>query len=102
MEEIEEGVGVTQKWTKFISAWASVNYGTGEERRGADQEQASLRATFQILSSVKSRQITPKHRLIIKTGGTIWDIISAVPSGYNEGVDITAKRNAENAQSENN
>ena len=77
---------------KILDAWASVNYGTGNERRVAGQEASAITATFRIYSTEKSRSVTSKDQLTISGQHGVWDIISAVPYGINKSIDITAKR----------
>lgn len=90
----EDAMGGRSKvWGKHLDAWASVNYGTGAERRERGAEGSAISATFRILSSVKAREITTKDRLRISGETANWDITSVAPVGLNEGHDITAKRN---------
>lgn len=78
--QTEDDLGTpVQSWTTAQSLWASISYGTGQERREAAQEQSSLVATFIVRSSTFTQSITPQsHR--ISFDGLFWDIESAVPS----------------------
>lgn len=83
--------GEVDTWTPFITEWAAVNYGTGNERRVAAQESATLTATFRIRDSEDARSVGPLDRISFDLG--VWDIVSSVPYGR-EGRDITATRAA--------
>jgi len=83
--------GEVETWTPFVTEWAAVNYGTGNERRVAAQESATLSATFRIRDSDDARSIGPLDRISFDLG--VWDIVSSVPYGR-EGRDITATRAA--------
>lgn len=78
--ESENALGEPEKtWVDAQALWASVSYGTGQERRQAAQEQSALTATFFVRSSAFTRAITPSaHRLTYD--GLTWDIESAAPS----------------------
>ncbi len=71
-------------------AFAEVKFGTGAERREAAQESASAPATFRVLRTDLTAVVTPKDRIVFDS--SYWDITSAVPLGFNEGVEITAVR----------
>lgn len=75
-------------WATFATAWANINYGTGQERREAAQESASVSATFQVLANTETRDITTTDRINFEG---IWDIVSAVPN-RRKYIDITAIR----------
>lgn len=79
-------------WAPYVTAWASVSFGTGQERREAAQESASAPATFRLLWNSKTSTVTVEDR--VQFMGAAWDITSAVPLGFNEGVEITATRAA--------
>ena len=80
-------------WQDFCTEWAAVIFGTGQERRAAAQEQATLPATFQVLRNSKTATLTPKDRILFD--GVVWGITSAVPSKeFNAGIDVTAIRSA--------
>ena len=84
--------GEVKAWAPFVQAWASVSFGTGQERRTAVQQSGSVPATFRILWNSTTSQIDDRDR--IQFLGAAWDISSVVPFGLNEGVDITATRAA--------
>jgi SPP1 family predicted phage head-tail adaptor len=78
-------------WATLCHAYASVNFGTGQERREAAQESGSAPATFSVLSNSDTNAVTVKDRIIFD--GSAWDITSNVPSReFNAGRDITAIR----------
>src|SRR3546814_6494216 len=80
-------------WTDYCTEWAAVNFGTGQERREAAQESASVSATFHVLRNSKTAALTVQDRISFE--GAVWDITSAVPSReFNAGMDITAVRAA--------
>lgn len=85
--------GETQTWADYCQEWASVSFGTGQERREAAQEAGSVPATFQVLANSKTNALGVKDR--ISFDGGVWDITSNVPSReFNAGRDITAVRAA--------
>lgn len=83
--------GKIEDWQPYVSEWASVRFGSAQERREAAQEQATQTATFYIDAHSKTRAITPRDR-IAGYLGTAWDIIGAVPS--RDEIEITAVRKA--------
>ena len=78
-------------WTPYITCYANVIYGSGREQREAAQLQASLPATFEVLSNDKTRSVTATDRIQFKSEA--WNII-APPNdlGLNDGVRIQAVR----------
>jgi SPP1 family predicted phage head-tail adaptor len=80
--------GEVENWSTLETAWADVRYGTGQERREAAKESASVTATFQVLATSGTRSLTAVDR--INFNG-IWDIVSAVPNGR-AFIDVTAIR----------
>lgn len=81
------------EWEEYCVEWASVSFGTGQERREAAQKSASLPATFGVLANSKTRELSTTDR--ISFDGSFWDIISVVPSRQlNVGIDVTAIRSA--------
>lgn len=83
--------GEVKAWAPYCSAWASVVFGRGDERRQAAQEAASLTATFRVRSNSLTAAITTTDRIAFD--GATWDISSNVPFNR-EGRDITAIRSA--------
>jgi head-tail adaptor len=79
-------------WGEYIKRWASISFGTGQERRQAAQESGSQAATFRMPSDNQTRTLTIRDR--IQFMDAAWDITSVVPFGSNEGVDVTAVRAA--------
>lgn len=77
-------------WSAYLSCWAEVRYGTGQERREAAQQVASAPATFRIRYSVAAAGIAEIDRIAHR--GATWDIKSVVELGRNEGIEITATR----------
>jgi SPP1 family predicted phage head-tail adaptor len=82
--------GETEEWIEYYKAWANVSFGTGAERREAAQELASAPATFRVLWNSKTKLLSVTDR--INYLDALWDILSVVPLGLNEGVEITATR----------
>lgn len=82
-----------ETWLEHCSAFAEVKFGTGTERREAAQESATAPATFRVLHTPFTSVVTGKDRIVFD--GSFWDISSAVPLGFNEGVEITAVRRAD-------
>lgn len=100
IERINEDGGTTaengfgekiENWTLLERSWAGMIWGKGIERRQAGREAASAPATFFVLSTIKTRTVTPADRIIYD--GAIWDISSAVPRGRAQ-IEITATRAA--------
>lgn len=89
---VDDGYTTTPgEWAEYCRAWASVSFGTGQERREAAQESASVTATFQVLRNSKTSSVSVTDRIVFDGGN--WDITSVVPSReFNAGVDITAVR----------
>src|SRR3546814_2231885 len=50
-------------WTDYCTEWAAVNFGTGQERREAAQESASVSATFHVLRNSKTAALTVQDRI---------------------------------------
>ena len=81
--------GEQETWSVRGVRWASVRYGTGQERRQAAQESASVPATFRFRNDSMTRTIEPRDRLSF--AGGLWDIASAVPF-ERDAIDVTATR----------
>ena len=71
------------------SAWASVNYGKGSERRQAGAEGSEVAATARVLSTQKTRAVTADH--FAELDGATWNVTGNVPWGRRER-DITLVR----------
>jgi SPP1 family predicted phage head-tail adaptor len=84
--------GQVQAWTEYATAFARVRFGTGQERREAAQESASLAAVFECLWSLLLADVGPLDR--IQFDGGTWDIVSAVTIGMNRERHIAAVRSA--------
>ena len=84
--------GEVETWTNHAQEFAEYKPGTGQERRQAAQESASLVATFRVLDNPKTREVTP-GQFRISYDGAAWDITSAVRLGR-DGREITAVRQA--------
>lgn len=85
--------GDVEAWTDYTTAFARVLHGSGQERREAAQESASVAATFYVLRNPLTAALNPKDRIV--WGGN-WDIVSAVPSlQFNREIEITAIRAAD-------
>src|SRR3546814_20405166 len=77
----------------YTTLFRSVHFGTGQERREAAQESASVSATFHVLRHSKTAALTVQDRISFE--GAVWDKTSAVPCReFNEGMDISAERAA--------
>lgn len=74
--------GETIVWATLTTAWARVEYGTGQERREAAQERASQAATFKCEWSVTLAGVTATDR--ISFNGDIWDLAPPAPIGHRE------------------
>lgn len=85
---VDDYGGETQQWQFFAEAWADIIYGTGQERREAAQESASVAATFQVLANADTRDLTTLDRINFEG---FWDIVSTVPN-RRKFIDITAIR----------
>ncbi|QUT07917.1 head-tail adaptor protein [Sphingobium phenoxybenzoativorans] len=95
--EDDEYGGEVLKWTTHCREWASVNFGSGQERRSAAQETASQVATFQVLANRATNDLSVKDRLCYPVTDPDpkkwprWDITSIVPSKQDRrGWDVTA------------
>lgn len=78
-------------WVEYCRAWASVSFGTAQERREAAQTQASMTATFSVLANPMTSAASVQDR--ISFDGGFWDITSNVQSReFNAGRDISALR----------
>lgn len=82
----------TESWQPLAQAWASVSYGTGQERRAAAQEGASVAATFRTRWNSVLDTVVAKDRILFD--GAAWDITSAAPFGRRLAIDFTAVRAA--------
>lgn len=79
-------------WQTYATVWASVSFGTGQERRSAAQESGGAPATFRTRWNPLLAAITIQDRISFMNA--TWDISSVVPSNRNEALDITATRAA--------
>lgn len=90
--ETEMG-GEIEDWADYATAFARVVHGSGQERREAAQESASVTATFYVLRNALTAGLTPKDRI---SWEGYWDIVSAVPSlQFNREMEVTATRAAD-------
>lgn len=78
-------------WHDLAMGYAAVRYGTGQERREAAQENASMSATFEFDWNPTIAATRPTDRLYCFD--TVWDVASAVVVGANRDVHITAVAN---------
>lgn len=76
-------------WATLGSAWASVRYGTGTERRQLGQEGAAIVASFRLLAFATARGLTPRDRLVDGLG-RVWNITSVAPTPDRQHIDVTA------------
>ena len=85
--------GEIQTWTSAGDRWASVRYGTGQERREAAQLSATVPATFRVRRDTLTKTIGPKDR--IEFDGGTWNIVGApVMTPERDTLDIAAVRGA--------
>lgn len=83
--------GETKTWQTLATGYAAVLYGTGQERREAAQENASVAATFIFDWSPTFASVRTTDRLYCFD--TVWDIASVVVIGANRDVHITTTAN---------
>lgn len=86
--------GEVETWADYGPAmFARVVHGSGQERREAAQENASVTATFYVLRTPTTAALNPKDRAVWNGP---WDITSAVPSlQFQREIEITAIRAAD-------
>lgn len=90
----EDGYGgEVEVWAEYCRAYAAVYYGTGKEQREAAQVRGSQVASFEVLSDSKSRAISLIDHRVSFDGGT-WNITAKQDLGLNDGVRVTAIREA--------
>ncbi|MGC4252437.1 MAG: head-tail adaptor protein [Sphingobium sp.] len=90
----EDGYGgEVENWTEYCQEYAAVRFGGGSEQREATQTQASQVASFDVLSNTKTRAISVIDHRILFDGG-IWNITAKHDLGLNEGIRVTAVRQA--------
>lgn len=73
------GVKGAVQWSAIDGRWASVRFGSGQERREAAVEGAVQPATFRTLADRMTRTITTEDR--IGYGGLTYDITGIAPIG---------------------
>lgn len=73
-----------------VSAWASVLFGTGAERRELAQAGSAQTATFRVLSTASLRTATERWEIAFL--GARWGIVSIVPIGEACEIEFTAVR----------
>lgn len=80
-------------WSTFLTAWARVWVGRGDERRQLARESGRQAATFAILEVEETRAITIDMR--IQHAGSAWDIDGiALHTPVRGQMEITAVRSA--------
>jgi head-tail adaptor len=84
----EMGLEVPGEWTLITRTRAKILHGTGNERREAAGERATIAATFMVNSSPALRTVTEEDRFL--WDGQPWDIHSIAPIGRNVRIDFTA------------
>lgn len=84
----DEMGGEVLTWALHCTEKASVRHGTPSEGRDAAQKQASIAATFEVLSNAATRSIKTTDRLIFD--GVTWDIHGAPLSPNRATVVISA------------
>ena len=83
--------GETPSWAEYCEEWASVSFGSGQERREAAQESATQTATFRVLAHPLTLALAPTDRVAGYLGAN-WDITDVAP--YESEVAFTAVRKA--------
>lgn len=73
----------------IATAWASVNYGKGSERRQSAAESAEVTATARVLTTSSTLTINASH--VAELDGATWNVAGNVPWGRRER-DITITR----------
>lgn len=84
--------GPVESWATYVTEWAAVKFGSGQERREAQQEAASQSASFRVLANTLTRALKPTDR-IAGYLGVNWDIITVALFDGAE-VEVTAVRKA--------
>lgn len=97
---VERATIATDDYGGEVETWAAltakplrsqVMFGTGQERREAAQESASVAATFRVRHSIVTEGIGTKDRIQFEGGS--WDIVSNVRvPNMRDARDITATR----------
>lgn len=77
-------------WGQTVEAWARVRYGTGQERREAAQERASVVITAECDWTPTLAGVTETDR--IQFDGAAWDIVGRALVGLNREIHFTAVR----------
>lgn len=77
----DEYGGEIEVWEYHCRQYAAVFWGSGNENRVAAQEQAAQTVSFEVVSTAKTRSVTPVDRIIF--AGRQWDIHSVQPIGLN-------------------
>lgn len=84
--------GEAETWSELCRLWSDVLFGAGGEQRAAAQDGAAQAASFDVLASAASREITVlDHR--IGFDNAIWNIPAKQPLGR-AGFRLTAIRAA--------
>ncbi|MGB6230835.1 MAG: phage head closure protein [Litorimonas sp.] len=84
-----------EAWADDRKLWAAYSPGTGQERREAAQERATVTATFIVRDSAHTRALSASANRIA-FGGQVWDIVSALPSARRgDHITITATARAD-------
>jgi head-tail adaptor len=87
---VDDYGGETASFATLVTTYARVNYGTGQERRAAAQEQATQAATFECEWTPTIATVTLTDRIVCD--GANWDIVSRAPKGLNKQIDFGAVR----------
>ena len=80
--------GEVRTWHDHATGWARIRYGTGQERREAAQENASLAITAEFDWNPTMAGVLTTDRLYLFD--TVWDITSRAVIGANREVHLTA------------
>jgi head-tail adaptor len=78
-------------WHDLATGYAAILYGSGQERREAAQENATVAATFDFDWNPTLAAVRPTDRLLCFD--VVWDVASAVVIGANRDVHITTTAN---------
>jgi SPP1 family predicted phage head-tail adaptor len=79
----KSGLGVdVPSWSLVQKAWAKVLFGTGNERRQAASEGASMTATFRVLVTTELNTVTERDRIWFRD--IAWGITSIAEIGRAE------------------
>ena len=82
------GTEPAHNWDDYCLGWARVLFGSGQERRQAAADGATMTATFRVPSNSDTRSVTERDRIWFDERA--WDIASIATIGLNDEIDFTA------------